>query len=216
MKYVITIVLIVSSLSALAADTVNQVRYRAFGNSGGNDTGGSSVYLGVPNLGNPHNRIEQDLQWYTNGLPNSFEYGRISDGNGGRWFYSAVNGEPALITPDLLNSDYLADADRIVVQIWNRDGMAGGIDMPSFQLRWNNHIVGFYQFFPEGLVDAITIAPGVCFGKSQDWSLDGTIQALGPFTNSQEASKIEITLENSGFAPANRCTDTMFADGFED
>lgn len=213
MKYATAILLIISSLIALA-DPVNQVRYRAFANSGGNDTGGSSVYLGVPNLGNPHNRIEQDLQWYTNGLPNSFEYGRISDGN--RWMYSLVNGEPALVTPDLINFEQLRDADRLVVKIWNRDGMAGGIDMPSFQLRWNGNLVGFYAFFPEGDFDHMTIAPGVCFGKEQDWNLEGTIQALGPFTNSQEASKIEITLENSGFAPANRCTDTMFADGFED
>jgi len=161
-------------LLASAEDIAGQVRYRSLAN-----TGGEEVYLGRPNLGNPHNRIAADLSWYTNGLPNSIEFGQGIDSNGGRWLFGSAGGDPfvTLVTPDLFNADQLEATDTLIIELWNRDP-GGSIDLPSLRLIHGNQIIWEGSLFGSGNYDRITLQPaGACFGNAT-WVLDGTLQSL--------------------------------------
>ena len=206
----LSLTLAVDALAQTFTDAAS-VRYRSLSAS----DGGEEVYLGSGDLGNPANRVAQELDWYLNGLPNSFAFGMVRDSQGGATMYSTALGEPLLTSSELVNSEALASANRIVITMYNRDPL-GSFDIPSFRILADGVVLVEDSLFATQPVQSwLWQGQGVCFGQMNNWEVDGVIQAFGPFSNSQEASKVEISLISAGNWPENECSDALMQDGFE-
>jgi len=207
----ITAIIILLATTAAADNTGSQVRFRSF-----NNTGGGEMYLGVPDLGVPENRLELDWTWAPTDF---FRFGYAEWDIGGiteprAW--AELGYSDALATAKLINQRAMREANMLRVVIWNREP-DGWVSMPALQLRRGNDIETLPPFEPTETIELYQLQrAGWCPGRDLDWSLDGIIERSGVFSNSQEKTKIEISVITAGFWPQNECSDTVFRDGFED
>lgn len=155
------------------AENLFGVRYRSFGN-----TGGGEVYLGIPDLGDGSNRNEINLNW--------------GDSNAITYSYDPLN---RLVSTTVNNAtltyDFdLADSNLNYVQITlaNRDN---GTIVEFNDVYLNGEFLG--SFSGTGWNDWMVKG----FDGSDGFTLTGTLDLSGTFSNSQEKSKLEIKAGNT-------------------
>jgi hypothetical protein len=165
-------------------DGLPAVRYRSFGNTGGNE-----VYEGVHDLGVAGNRIERGYTW-----PNpaseqiTFEY----DPTLGTYGQLITTGGFGTLTYDLeseltgLNVFEISVADR------DAEGQVNFLDVAVDGVALGDFVGdGTWQFFDFVAADlGIDLNDGFLF--------TGTIELSGTFSGSQELSKVEI---KTGYDP---------------
>ncbi|WP_420628652.1 hypothetical protein [Candidatus Leptofilum sp.] len=157
------------------------LRFRSF-----NNTGGSELFLGVPDLGVGANRNERNIQWAeTNSI--SWTYTPVSDMM--NVTVSNTNGDYSLEYPDVslqleaLGKTY-SENDLNIMQITLVDRDQGSVFLQNVMLDdqalgnftgedWNHWMVKDFDF-------------------SQGFELTGTLSLVGTFSNSQERSKVEF------------------------
>lgn len=174
MKYFLAFfVALISSIPVYADDCLDAgVRFRSFG-----DTGGGEVYLGVPDLGVGSNRVETNFNWNSPGtFPFTFNYDRNGDidveVNGRSLSYSGIT---------------FTDIDTLLVTVASRDQNSSArledLEVNGQPITVTNPTNGV-------IAEAFRIAD-VSTGQ-----ITGTIILDGPFSNSQELSRVEIKVGN--------------------
>ncbi|MAU01362.1 MAG: hypothetical protein CL608_29835 [Anaerolineaceae bacterium] len=173
--------LVVSEGEEAYEEALIGLRLRSF-----NNTGGSELFLGVPDLALGTNRNEANIQWAeTNGV--SFSLNRLTDslnvtivnGNGTYSLdYPNVSSQLAALgktyTVDDLNIMQITLVDRDEGEVLLQNAMIDGQTLGDFSGdNWNHWMVSGYDF-------------------SQGFELTGTLLLTGSFSNSQEMSKIEF------------------------
>ncbi|MBL8792802.1 MAG: hypothetical protein JNM56_02755 [Planctomycetia bacterium] len=163
------------------------VRYRSFAN-----TPGDEIYLGPGDTGNPANRVAQQYGWYTNPAdPGEYDFTFEYDANPLapklKTTLTPVDtpGDPTTLTYNLTGLLGTASAFEIIVA--DRDAGAQndfldlnveGQDLGDFLGKDNFR---FYMF---------AIPAGMNFADG--FSFTGRIRLAGPFSSSQENSRLEI------------------------
>jgi len=173
MKYILILLALLSAVPVIADDCLDAgVRFRSFG-----DTGGGEVYLGVPDLGTGGNRVEANFNWDSPGsFPFTFTYDRVGD------ISVTVNGE----TLNYTNVPF-TDIDTLLVTTASRDDDSSvvlenlevnGVPIPNTDVT-------------DGLIsEAFSIA------DADSGVVSGTLVLNGPFSASQELSRVEIRVGN--------------------
>lgn len=163
---------IVSQGGASFDEVVGGVRFRSFGN-----TGGEEVYLGGSNLGDGNGRVAQQYRWTSpSATPVVFSF----DADLSRIF-AQVGTNPQLdygidVTGLNLNLMEISVADR-----------TAGAPVNFNNVTLNGQAVG--DFGGTGNWSFWTVSN---FDFSQDWTLEGDIVLAGTFSQSAERSKVEI------------------------
>lgn len=151
------------------------VRYRSF-----KPTGAEEIYLGVPDLGTPSNRVAQQVDWGAgpSAFNFSFQYDPVNDK-----LVSTVGGNAPLeytFTPDL-------DIGTLQLTVSDRDAN-GEVWMTNLMVNGELAGTGTFLFNDEGFKDWMLTDLNPAVGLN----VTGTINRTGSFGNSQEKSKIEI------------------------
>ncbi len=165
--------IVVSSGAADFASTHGAVRWRSFGN-----TGSDEMYLGSGDLGNGSNRVSQQTTW-TNPGSNAVSF-----------FYDAdTNLLGASIGNQTPLSWLISDPGTLdTLQIGVADRTAGA------PLLFNNVMLNGDSLGDFGGTGDWAFWTVSGFDFSQDWVLTGDILLSGPFTGSQELSKIDLVV----------------------
>lgn len=162
------------------------VRLRSFAN-----TGGEEVYLGVPDLGTTP-RAAQNLTWVTG--TNSFEY-----------VYNAVAGSmTATITNGSGGSPYVLNYSNFAADLAAKGKSLDLSDVVQMQItvadRDDNSSVALNNVMLDGDSLGSFATAGFSdwtvtnFDFTQGFTLTGDLELSGPFSNSQEKSRVEIKL----------------------
>jgi len=174
-------------------------RFRSFAN-----TGGSELYLGVPDLGSGANRVEKNLTWQAeNDISFTFDPQQdnlvVTVSN--ESFSETI--EYSDLSANLVEKGFtytVADLNVMQITLVNRD-KAGTVTFANVAL--NGQSLG--TFSETGWND--WMVSGVDF--SQGFTLTGTIQISGTIGNSQEKSKVEIKVgHSSALVPTATPTNT--------
>jgi hypothetical protein len=155
------------------AENLFGVRYRSFAN-----TGGGEVYLGIPDLGNGSNRNEINLNW---GQSNDITY---SYDPLNRLVSTTVNGSTLTYDFDLGDENL----NYMQITLANRDN---GTTIEFNDVYLNSESLG--SFSGTGWNDWMIKG----FDASEGFTLTGTLELDGAFSNSQEKSKLEIKAGNT-------------------
>lgn len=190
MKYILLVVFAVLSsipfAPVFADDCLDAgVRFRSFG-----DTGGNEVYLGIPDLGNGANRNEIGFNWNSPGsFPFTFTYDRVN-----AEINVQVNGESENYT----GVDFTDDIDTLLVTVASRDA---------------NSSATLENLVVNGTPTTLTSAPGqlvtdiLPITDTDFGTITGTVVLDGPFSNSQELSRIELRVGEGVLRPQDQDCD---------
>ncbi len=166
------------------------VRFRSFAN-----TGGGEMYTGLANFGGGPNRVEADLNW-TEENKVTFTF----DADADKLIASVTNSQGTTtieylnLSETLAKKDYAyttADLNVMQITLANRDKESLAI---FSDVEVNGQELG--TFSEMGWHD--WMVTGIDF--SQGFTITGTIQLSGAFSNSQEKSKVEIKVGYSSDA----------------
>lgn len=172
-----------TTTTTLAPVKIAGVRYRSFGNTGGNE-----VYLGQGDLGVSANRVEQGLTWVKPGTYDvTFTYDPMA-----LTLTTTITGD---LTPPTLIYNLtgpLAAMDSFEINVADRDTNSQ-VDFLNVTLDGNpvgsfvgNDAFASYTFPSSTLDDGFTFT--------------GTLVISGPFSGSQELSRVDIQV-GQNFAP---------------
>ncbi len=174
------------------AEALAGARYRSFGNTGGNE-----VYLGIPDLGVGGNRAEKGLTWTDGTHMVTFSYDPVTD--------------KLVATVDLNNDnsvDQTVTYPNFSTQLVNKGKQAGANQMNVMEIlvaeRDADSTVDFNEVMLNGQslgdfgTDNVGIWGVTGFDFGQGFTLSGKVVISGPFSNSQEKSKVDIKI---GTAP---------------
>lgn len=168
------------------------IRYRSFGN-----TGGDEVYLGANGLGDPLNRVAQDFgatPWGAVNLVN-FTYDKVNDrligtidiGDNGSVDFTLIYPNISVRVAALGMS--LSNLNIMTINVVCRDaGTTVDYNNVNLTIGSNTYPLGNFSSVPTQW-NTWTVAQ-VDF--SQGFTLSGKILLSGPFGGSQELSKIEV------------------------
>jgi len=166
------------------------VRFRSFAN-----TGGGEVYTGLANFGGGPNRVEADLIWTEENIV-TFTFDATADK-----LIASVTSESGTTTIEYADLSAMlakkggaytiADLNVMQITLANRDKNSAAT---FSNVAINGQSVG--TFSEAGWND--WMVTGIDF--SQGFSVTGTIQLSGAFSNSQEKSKVEIKVGYSSDA----------------
>ncbi len=169
--------IVVSSGTAPFLTQQGAVRWRSFGN-----TGSDEMYLGVPDVGQAGNRVQQQHTWINPGSTTViFAFDSVSS-----QLSASIGARPALtysiVDPGNMNVMQIGVADRTV----------------GAPVRFNNVFLNGTPLGDFGGTGAWSFWTVSKFNFSQDWKLTGNIVLNGKFTGSQELSKLDVVV---GVAP---------------
>jgi len=176
---VFTLLLTAGTAAALPLDDVlAAVRYRSFGNTGGNE-----IYLGVGDLGVAANRVEKGFTWVK---PESYDvtFTYVPDGVNSKL---VTTGDFGTLTYNLSSPLGYMNAFEIIVADRDADSQVNFTNVSLTTLGGSIVILGdfignnafaFYEYMNDDLNDGFTFT--------------GTIELSGPFSFSQELSRVEI------------------------
>ena len=167
------------------------VRYRSFAN-----TGGKEIYLGVPDLGLPANRVETDLTW-AEWNKVTFTFDRANN-------QLTTEVDPGADGIDIVTLVYLGVSDQIValgkqftLDDLNIMQITLANDDENTTVNFNDVFL-FNGAFPNGVSLGSFGGNGLFdwmvqdFDFSQGFKITGTLHLIGSFSNSEELSKLEI------------------------
>jgi hypothetical protein len=149
------------------------VRFRSFGN-----TGGEEVYLGEPNLGDPANRNAAQFTW----APGAYDFEFVVDLDNDLLSATLDGGTPLTYsytgTPTI-NALQVTVADRDGSgELWLTDLVVNGTALGAVTVETDE---GFQDFMVSGLTAGLS-----------EYTITGVINVSGSFGTSQELSRIEI------------------------
>lgn len=183
------------------------VRLRSMGN-----TGGSELFLGVPDLGVGENRTEADVTWSNGDFPFTFTIDRSND------LLQIEIANQVLVYPNLsariaarTSGFYtLLDLNLLQIDVAQRDA---GTTVQILNARLNGEDIG--DFVPPQNGFFTWTVTGECVTFPETATVTGTLRLDGTFGRSQELSRVEIkagVLESDGLSCVNA---GIFKDGFE-
>ncbi len=154
---------------------VGAVRYRSF-----NNTGGEEVYLGIPDLGAAGNRVGQNITW---GVSQEFTFTYDANTDMLSTTVGSNTTKYYTISDPLVDLNYMQWLVRAQsgTTVEMNNATLNGQSLGSFSAT-NGQTLNWY-------IQGIDLSNGFTF--------TGTINLSGTFTNSQEASKIEIDFGNA-------------------
>ncbi len=161
-----------------------EARGRSFGN-----TGGQELYLGVQDAGDPANRAAQDIAWAAGANSVSLTFDSAAD----KLVLSVdnANGRYVLEYPSLSaelaarKTNGTAQLNLMQIDVVSRDD---GSSVAFNDVMLDGNALG--SFSGSGF-NSWTVAD---YDFSQGFALSGTLELAGPFSNSQEKSKVGVTV----------------------
>jgi hypothetical protein len=189
-------------------------RFRSFGN-----TGGSELFVGVPDLGVGANRTEVNLTWAQGDTAFTFTLDRTADQlrldvAGQQLVFENISAEIANRTS---GSYTLFDLNLLQIDVAQRDA---GSTVQLLDLTLNGDELGSFVPQEDGFFTWTVL--NRCVSRQDVTILSGTLRLAGPFSNSQERSRVQITAgvrESDGLDCARTNPEPpgpgVFKDGFE-
>ncbi|MEM1111504.1 MAG: hypothetical protein AAGI11_06310 [Pseudomonadota bacterium] len=188
-------------------------RFRSFGN-----TGGGEIYVGVGDLGASANRQEINRTWTDGDFPFTFTLDRVADElrvdvDGQTLTFPNFSAEIASKTSGNYTYD---DLNILQIDVAQRDA---GSTVQIIGLTQNGQLLG--DFIPDANGFFTWTSQGGCVVLPDEGTLSGVLRIAGPFGNSQELSRVQLTAgvrESDGLdcatAPAPPADDpTAISDG---
>lgn len=155
------------------------IRFRSF-----QPTGGEEIYVGTPDLGVASNRlIADEFNWASGGTAFNFSFGL--DANTDTLSYSLTGDNVAIANSATFAQQPNINAFKLSISDRDRTG-----DVFLTNLVVNGTSLGDVSDSNLNAFQDYTIS-GVDF-SSGIFSITGTINRIGPFTNSQESARIEL------------------------
>jgi hypothetical protein len=149
------------------------VRFRSFGNTGGNE-----IYIGLGDLGVGSNRVEKGYTWTKPGsYPITFTYDPTA-------LTLATTGDFGTLTYNLAAP--LSPMDSCEIIVADRDT---GSQVDFVDVSYNGVALDPDDFIGN---DGFAAYPLAFDGLDDGFTFEGTVEISGPFSTSQEKSRVEI------------------------